>query len=108
MLMRAIRNYKLFKAQRLSQMGEYARATLIIDKLLERHPNAIVFNLLAADTKLYSGDLPAALEQFHFVKQLIDRQEDNGRKQALPGGLYELQNQGHYPEDWKQTIPKGI
>ncbi len=75
MLMRAIRNYKLFKAQRLSQKGEYGRATQIIDKLLERHPNAIVFNLLAADTKLYSGDLPAALEQFHFVKQLIDRQE---------------------------------
>ena len=75
MLMRAIRNYKLFKAQRLSQKGEYGRATQIIDKQLERHPNAIVFNLLAADTKLYSGDLPAALEQYKFVKQLIDRQE---------------------------------
>lgn len=77
--MRYIRNYKIFKAQRLAGKGEYEKAKTIVRKLLVHMPNSVAFNTFLADIKLFSNEWDLA-EKVYDKSRIILEQEENINK----------------------------
>jgi tetratricopeptide (TPR) repeat protein len=74
--MRFVRNYKIFKSQRLAAKGKYDDAEKIVLKLMEKHPNSVVYNIFLADVRLFSGQVDSAHDQYNLAKKNLDENAD--------------------------------
>lgn len=74
--MKLLRNYQIFKAQRLAGRGDFTRARAITNTLVAKFPKSVGYNLFNADIDLFSGDVPSALERYKFCKELLDASDE--------------------------------
>lgn len=72
MQMSIVRNYRLFKVQRLCQKKEFVKARALAQKLLKETPESVVSNTVLADVFLFSGKLREALAQYKVAKAILD------------------------------------
>ncbi|CAH6961029.1 Response regulator VieB [Vibrio chagasii] len=57
-------------ADSLIELGEFARAQSIVEKMLEKVPNSTQAMTLNAKYDIYNGDIPKAIKQFTIVSEL--------------------------------------
>ena len=78
--MRFIRNYKIFRSQRLAEKGEYEKAEIIVRKLLAHMPESVAFNVSLADIKLVSKEWDLAQKIYDKSKIILEQNESINKK----------------------------
>lgn len=70
--MKLLRNYHIFRAQRLAGKGDFIRARIITNTLVSKFPKSVGYNLCNADIGLFSGDTTSASERYEICKELVE------------------------------------
>ena len=70
--MRIIRNYKIFRSQRLAQKGKYGEAEKIVLELMNKYPRSVAYNTFLADIRLFSGKIDSALVKYKLSKKILE------------------------------------
>jgi predicted Zn-dependent protease len=66
-----LRNYRLFRVQRLCRKQEYKKALTLAQRLLAQTPDSVVANTILADVLLFSRDLEKALPQYGVAGSIV-------------------------------------
>jgi len=70
--MRVIKNFRIFRAQRIARNGDFDRARKIVLSLISQYPSSVGYNIFLADIELFSGNLAEALEQYEISKEILE------------------------------------
>ncbi|MBM2290315.1 hypothetical protein JQX09_00220 [Sulfitobacter pseudonitzschiae] len=70
--MKLLRNYQIFRAQRLAAKGDFITARSITNALVAKFPRSVGYNLFNADIDLFAGDTTSALDRYEICKELVE------------------------------------